>query len=396
MFYLEDDDSEGERVSSASAIAKRSLQLRVTVAVNLFKRYLLGSAHLPGEHQTELIAKLPCHLLFEVIEPRTWRAWFGDAPPIPKRLKLRALDAFSQEHLRVVSTRDGLERRLSPYFFYELVYGGLVAVMAKAASAKRTKEAVAAAAINYKPLSAWHLHMDAIEVSALATGVGDLSWVEVKRIAAKRLLELLDRLWSPRHGLIYQLFASDLRLRWTSSSDSEQQQIRAEYDRFPVSYFRSQMDDVPYPNWVDIGIDDDLADVHIYKALLAMVGAREFLKAERLHAWSMDLASAALAMNGLAWADRFRAFGPRLTGEQICWWTLSPMFFESGVFEWTHQNINATLKYLRLPDTEDVRQMIDAGRASYRDELSSLGINVESVVRVAKHATDMHPLVSRG
>lgn len=385
--------SESCRVTS-SVIRQRAQRNRLKVAVNLFKRYLLGTQHVAGNSQVDqLMATTLGSRLFELLDTRTWASWFESSSPVPKRRTVRALDEIAREGIRVVFPAGDAQFVLAPGFFEELVHGGLVSSMGKVSSSKRASAALSDAVARYEPLSAWHMHMDSMEIAALAEGMGDLDWAYVKALGAKRLMSILYRLWGPRAGAIYQLFASDLRLEWNAATADERLLLSSRRPIFPISNFTSLMREVPVPKWSSIGVEEDVAEVHIHKTMLALAGDVEFLKGERQTAWAFDLASAALAMHALAWADRYSTFGIRIEGEQICWWTFSWMFFALSEPSEDTRNVEATMSYLGLPWSGQLEQVLRDGRASYLRELNNLGLNVDDLVSVARHATDVHRLI---
>lgn len=385
---------EGEQVSTKT-VFQRAKELRLRLAVNLFKRYLLGPEHSPGLPQVEAMLKTVLgRRLFEFIEIRTWVSWFDRSPSIPKRRTLRELDRVAQEGVRFLYSTGQTEYRLQIGFFEELVYGGLVACMAKVGRSKRLSSALNEALSEYVPLSAWHLQLDAVEVSAIAEGVGNLDWVAVKQLAAKRLMSFLSVLWGPRDGRIYELFASDLRLEWLAASADEREQLRASFDIFPKSSFIGSMDEPPVPAWSIIGVEADVADVHIHKALLAIAGDIDFLKAERLHAWAFDLASAGLVMHALAWTDRYTTFGLPVQSERLCWAALSTIFFDLQN-DWDDRSVQAAMEHLRISWSPEVEKSLLDARASYLCEIRELGLDVDSLLAVAGHATHRHKLIYR-
>lgn len=206
-------------VVAPELIRQRAKTIRLKLAVNLFKRYVLGAAHLADQPQVDQLMDTALgSQLFELIDSRTWVSWFEQASPTPKKRSIQALDRVAQEGIRFVYATGDAEYGLAPGFFTKLVYGGLVSDMAKASRSKRVKAALGEAISEYMPLSAWHLHMDAMEVSSLAEGLGNLPWTHVKAMAAKRLMSLLYLLWGPREGFIYKKFASNLRLEWNAAS----------------------------------------------------------------------------------------------------------------------------------------------------------------------------------
>lgn len=379
---------------SSNCVREESKRIRLKLTINLFKRYVLGKTHVPGQPQVEeMQSSITGSRLFELIDARTWITWFDPSSPIPKRKTVRALDQISQAEIRVVYSSCGAECRLAPNFFEELVHGGVLSAMTKASKSKRTSAVLGEVVSQYQPLSAWHLHLDSIEVSSLSEGLGNLSWTHVKGLASTRLLSVLNALWGPRIGSIYTMFASNLKLEWDAASAGEREDIRNRFAIYPDSFFEYEMKDVPSPVWSTIGVDPDLADVHIYKALLAIAADFDFLKAERRHAWSFDLASAALAMLALAWTSRYLTFTLWVESEQICWWSFSAMFFALDEVEpeEVKRRFKATAKYLGLRWTEELNEVLLDGRRCYLNEINDLGLDVASIVAVARHATDVHP-----
>lgn len=378
---------------SSSRVREETKRIRLKLTINLFKRYVLGKTHVAGQPQVEeMQSSVTGSRLFELIDARTWINWFDPSSPIPKRKTVRALDQIAQAGIGIVySTRDA-EYRLAPNFFEELVHGGLLSAMTKAKKSKRTAAVLGDVVSQYQPLSAWHLHLDSIEVSSLSEGLGNLSWTQVKGLASTRLLSVLNALWGPRIGSIYSMFASNLKLEWDAASAEEREDLRSRFAIYPVSFFENEMSQVPCPDWSRIGVDPDLADVHIYKALLATAADFDFLKAERKHAWAFDLASAALAMLALAWTNRYLTFSLWVESEQICWWTFSAMFFALDEVEpeEVQRRFKATAKHLRLPWTKELHEVLLDGRRCYLNEINDLGLDAASVVAVARHATDVH------
>jgi hypothetical protein len=397
MFDLVEGSWSDEKARTPLYVWQKAKLVRLNLAVNLFKRYVLGSEHVAGQPQVdEMLKSERANRLFELIDVRTWESWFDQSTPTPKVKTIRALDQVAQESIRLTYAREDSEHCLAPRFFEELVHGGLMAVMAGTAKSKRIRATLCAAVDQYRPVSAWHLHMDAIEVAGMSQGIGGLPWTEVKELAAKRLMSFLHILWSPRGGAIYKLFASDLRLEWNAASEVDQARIRDDHRMYPMWFFSSRLEAAREPAWALIGVDGDLPEVHIHKALLAMAADPGFLVAERRHAWAFDLASSALAMHSLAWTDRYKTFGARLQGERICWLTLSATFFATRERALDTRNLKATMNYLNLPWTDEMAHRFDAARSSYLNEIGDLGLDLPSLVAVARHATDVHPLLYAG
>jgi len=109
------------------------------------------------------------------------------------------------------------------------------------------------------------------------------------------------------------------------------------------------------------------------------------------------LASSALAMHALAWSDRYKTFGFSLTEEQICWRFLSEMFFTlNNKRQFDHRGLNAAVSQLGLSWSRTLRRTLTEGRSSYGHEIAALGVDVPSILAVARHATKVHPLIYQG
>jgi hypothetical protein len=381
----------------SNLVRTRARKIRLKLAINLFKRYILGASHTAGDPQVDLLYETALGArLFELIDERTWASWFDDAAPVPKRRTIQVLDHVAAEGIRFTYTTGSSEYCLAPDFFQEMVHGGLVAAMGDVDRSKRLKLALSQAVEDYVPRSAWHLHLDAMEVSSLAEGLGSLPWWYVKGVAADRLMRILHRLWSPAGGAIYKSFASDFRLEWDAATLEQRQDIEKIAKRFSRTFVQHRMDTPPEPRWASIGIEDDAPACHVHKVLFAIAGDSEFFKADRLHPWAFDLATSALAMHALAWTDRFRAFGFRVESVRIYWQALSMIFFAPPARSWDEGFLRVAATHLQIPWSERLHQVLKDARHSYLNEIASLGVAIEELVSVARHATDVHRLVYRG
>lgn len=386
--------SHDEGLRSNVEVRALSKRLRLTLAVNLFKRHVLGETHIAGDPQVEEMecSNVGGHLL-ELIDRRTWVSWFDALTPIPKRKTMRALDVVAKQISCVPLVASDSSGRLPAEFFEDLVHGGILTIIESARSSKRPRATLVEALTQYQPLSAWHLHMDAIEVASIADGVGDLPWTDVKRIAAERLMGELNLLWGPRSGAIYKMFPSDLQRQWNSLPDDGFILEERRVGSASAALLLQMMRESPVPDWSQIGVDIDTHAMQVHKVLLAIAADSQFLVAERQYAWAFDLATSALAMFALAWSDRYATFGFHATSEQAYWGVFLATFFkQQSSSDDIADHISDALVGFDLSMLGTIMQTISGARASYINEISELGLSIHDLVRVARHATDVHPV----
>lgn len=370
--------------------------LRMKVATNHFKRLLLGDRHEPGLHQENTTLNELAPRCKDVdITGKTWKSWFEEPQIIPRLKTIRTLDALASCAIRVVSKRYGEENALPSGFFVQLVHGGLVKKMLQASKSKHPLIALRDRAESYKPISALHLHLDAIEVSALSEGYGDIPWETVKRIGAERVLNILTERWGPQHGSIYSELFSDLRLKWDAATPDERSEIRKSLGRFSPDPFEGTLNAKAIPNWDIAGIEADVASQHIYKALFSLAADAKFLVADRLEAWSLDLATAALAMHSLAWTDRLTFFGPPISDELIYWCALEDLLFSTELIDTDNQDFVGAMSLCAAEWSMESFEVFLRARKIYHDELHEHGISVKEITEIAMQATKTHPLVLR-
>ncbi|BCK86793.1 hypothetical protein MIZ01_0559 [Sideroxyarcus emersonii] len=367
--------------------------LRMKVAVNHFKHLLLGDLHVAAVHQeTEVFKKLAPRCRDVNIAEKTWKSWFEEPQIIPRLKTIRTLDALASCAIRVVSERDGEEKALPSGFFGQLVHGGLVKRMMQASKSKHPLIALRDRAESYKPISPLHLHLDAIEVDALSEGYGDISWETVKRVGAERILSILAERWGPRHGTAYLEFSSDLSLDWEAADADRRAEIRKGYARFKPDLFENALNQVPHPAWARTGIGADVSSTHIYKALFSLAADTRFLKADRLVTWSLDLATAALAMHALAWSDRYTTFDDLMPDELIYWIAFEEIFFTSEPLDASNTEIVRAISQLDAEWTEETFSIFNRAREIYQCQLAELGLTANEVLGTAMLAVEAHPL----
>jgi hypothetical protein len=370
--------------------------LRMKVATNHFKRLLLSDRHEPGLHQENTTLNELAPRCKDIdITGKTWKSWFESPQIVPRIGTIQTLDELASCAIRVVSKRDGEEKALPSEFFSQLVHGGLVKKMMQASKSKHPLIALRDRAESYKPISALHLHLDAIEVSALTEGYGDIPWETVKRIGAERILNILTDRWSPRHGSIYSELSSELRLKWDAASPEEQSEIRKNLARFRPDPFESIINARAIPDWNITGIDADISAQHIYKALFSLAADSKFLVADRLEAWSLDLASAALAMHALAWTDRFTTFDQPISDELIFWCAFDDLMFRNESIDLDNRDFVGAMTKCNSDWSPESFGLFLSARETYHGELKEVGISMSEVIDIAMQATKTHPLVLR-
>lgn len=369
--------------------------LRLRVAVNLFKSIVLGDLHVAGRPQTSAVFEAIAKTVGEcALSDRTWQSWFSDNPCVPKIEKIKVLDTLAASMFQVPGKKCVAANRSLPVRpFSELVHGGLVRRLLAPSKSKQTLPMLIARATDYEPLSPLHLHLDAIEVDALVDGLGEVPWVAVKAIGAQRILEILADRWGPRHGTVYSELSSDLRLEWDAASPEDRTKIREYCSKFKPDLFEHYMRKVPQPDWPKIGVEADVSPLHIYKVLFSLAGDPEFLVADRLEAWSLDLATSAFAMHALAWTDRYTTFGAHVTDEMMFWGAFDQLLFEPEPPDLDDWDLQGAMAYCNVEGDIAAYEMLLRGRDRYRLELDELGVSAAHVRSTAMRATHVHRLV---
>jgi hypothetical protein len=368
--------------------------LRMKVATNHFKHLLLGDRHEPGLHQEiTTLNELALKCKNVDITGKTWKSWFESPQIVPRIGTIQTLDELASCSTRVVSKRDGEEKALPSSFFEQLVHGGLVKQMLQASKSKHPLIALKDRAESYRPISTLHLHLDAIEICALSNGYGDIPWDIVKQVGAERVLRLLTERWGPRQGSVYSELTSDLQLEWNAASTEERIEIRKAFARFKPDLFERNLDSRAIPDWNITGIEADVSPLHIYKALFSLAADTKFLVADRLAVWSLDLATAALAMHALAWSDRYTTFDLPISDEFLFWCAFEDLFFSQESIDSENQDFVGAMTRCNAEWRMDAFDVFLRARKTYQNELKDLGISENEVIAVAMQATSVHPLI---
>lgn len=368
-------------------------RLRQPATVNLFKMGVLGEAHAPGEHQAkEVMQAFAAAGLDGGLDVRTWKGWFGTSPRRARSDGVMALDRF------VDVSRDPRRNQFpeaSPtsHFFVALLEEGLITKLLAPTEAKLPAIALAQRSLEYTPASAIHLHFDAIEAAAMSDGNGEVTWEEVKALAAKRIMELLHKRWSPRHGTIYRELTPSLELRWRSADAVQREQILAAYERLKPNMFDEHRRAAPRPSWDAAGISSDTPAVLVHQLLLAVSTDSDFLIADRFEAWVLDLASAAYAMHAMAWSERYQTHGLRVTPELIFWRAFDLLFLSDEPEDVVHDGLAAALDLIGAAWTEDTLATLHRARRWYRRWLADLGLDVPTVAEAVRRCWRVQPIV---
>jgi len=379
-------------------IHKLTQSLRLRVTINAFKKYLLGNKHLPGIAQVgDVFEELKIDGT-KLISEETWKNWFKNKYDSTKITKAENLDLLAKECITIKTEDDCEAGRLPDHYFKELCFGGLISELLDTTKSKaeHKRDLLIERANNYTPISLLHLHLDAVEVNTITKNFHDVSWNEVLEIASRRILEILFDCWGPRYGQFYSNFSSSLKLKWDEADENERKQIREFYSRFQPDIFEEKMQPGAEPDWGLIGISDDVAPQHIYKALFAMAADAEFLVEDRLEAWASSLAIAALAMHALAWSDRYTVLGFQVTEEMIFWGALSLLFFNSETDDVDSKHLRSAMKRCQAEWDERAFDVFTAARKTYYDELADCGTSFQDIMWIVKTAKNVHPQIYRG
>ena len=379
-------------------IHKMTQSLRLRVTINAFKKFLLGSKHLPGIAQVgDVFEELQIDGK-KLLSEETWKNWFKNKYDSMKPVKAKILDLLAKEKITIKTEGDSLTSRLPEDYFKELRCGGLVSQLLTPTKSKaeHKRDLLIERANNYTPISLLHLHLDAVEVNAITKNFHDVSWNEILEIASRRILEILFECWSPRYGQFYSNFSSSLKLKWDEADETERKKIREFYSRFQPDLFEEKMQPGAEPDWGLIGVSDDVAPQHIYKALFAMAADTEFLVEDRLEAWASSLAIAALAMHALAWSDRYTILGCEITEEMVFWGAFNLLLFNSETDDVDSKHLRSAMKRCQAEWDERAFDVFKAARKTYYDELADCGTSFQDIMYIIKTAKNVHPQTYRG
>lgn len=382
--------------SESPTIKMLQKTIRHHMTVNLFKWSVLGEEHVPGEAQTATLFKaLDATNEPHQLEPKTWRSWFADKKRRPYGRTISALDTYAG-HDRLKKPWHLSHTPLRTDFFKTLSEGGLVARIMEPITTRKVTSTLIQRGLDYEPLSRIHLHVDALEAVALVEANGPASWELVKATAADRVLGVLHSRWSPRGGAVYADLSSDLELRLRSADPVGQSDIHEYYRRWKHGLYESDLRKPPRPQWSTIGVDVDTSPRQIHRLLLAMASDADFLVADRLEVWALDLVSAALAMKALAWTDRYATFGGRISPEMIYWRAYDAIFFSDESDAVTVNAIAAAFEAHGTDLTEVAADNLYRAREYYWYLMGKLHVDRESLLTLILRCWAARPVKCHG
>jgi len=354
-------------------------QLRLHVAVNRFKQMLLDDFHVPGKPQTSAVFDVLYSISEKLMltEP-TWQSWFADVPVLIKTGKAEELDELAE---KVISKRcnDGSKKSLPKNYFKNLIYGGIADRMLPPTKSKHVREVLVNRAQGYTPISQLHLHIDAIEINALTNDFCGIAWSEVTRIAALRIFDLLFNRWGPRHGQIFSSLSSSLKLRWEAADADERNKILDSYASVSPNLFDYDFDAGAVPNWHRTGVDRSAAPQHIHKILFALAADPDFLVADRLEAWVIDLATAALTMRAFERTDLSTFLGAQVTDEMHFWNAFNHIFFDPEADKIDDWYLSPAMQCCFTEWDERSLTVFESARKIYQDMVADLGISTHII-----------------
>lgn len=392
--------------------------LRLRVVLNHFKRLLLGIDHVPGAGQGfalfEAMEEIDPVLVRKahVDDPdprrgskvgmkasqRSWDSWFEKSQVRPKSGHIAALDEVAKEFPRWFRPRDGLQMRLPAGFYEDLYERGLLTTMLTDLNPRRSRQNLRSRAESYQPKSAWHLHLDALEVLNFAATIRDIDADEVVNIAGARIFDVLYSLWGDlTHPAIldsiYVQLRSDAQTRWDAKSDDDKDEDLAD----PLLGLMDTPERELFgrlsrtPNFALLGRASDVTPGRIYRMLFGIASDTEFLRGGALNAWALDLATA-----GATGVALFYAGSPYLKPipEQVVINAIDSLMMGlhvDGVAAEHRANLwggpledvlQAAMKEVGAVWTQAGTANLLAARRAYEDEMRELGVRVTDIYKI--------------
>lgn len=256
-----------------------TFQIRRIAACNLLKAVCLGEKHDVGADQYELMYPYFSKVagVSDIPGKDTWKKWLAGAAMF-KDSKLSILDKTFRE---VTEHED---------FIISLVQGQNYAGKRPANS----------------PI---HLHFDALDAAGYWGGGDEEDWVNKKQARAEKIFRTLHHEWDPSSGPIYSTFTSDLQLKLDTASDEERKTIRESYAKCQPDPFERFLNMPPKPD-SELRHSFELASpASVWKYLFDLAKDFNFLVADRLERWALDLATASAAMYAIVYSNRYDTIG---------------------------------------------------------------------------------------
>jgi hypothetical protein len=308
--------------------------------------------------------------------------------------------SIEQLDLYVDWTQNPSKRRRHPKiappmtFFADLVCGGLIRVLLQRTSSKQPLDVLRHRAAVYRPISPWHLHLDALETLAVSSGDGEVSGVELKRIAARRILSLLHSSWNPRNGGIYRQLSSDLAIIWSLANDEQRSVIADVYEKKFPGRFDIHMAAPAAPDWKFIGVEPDIASVHVHRLLFALAAAPDFLVADRFDIWCLELATAGVAMYALAWTDPHNTLKDKEQPEIVFWKAIEMLLLDNVTADLKLRTLRKAMRAARAPWSEAAGDVLLKAGEGYRESMRQNGVDLDQVAALVEAAWRIAPNIS--
>lgn len=350
-------------------------KIRFIAARNHFKSMVLQGFHIANDPQTNSLLRELADM-DGLIAARTWQSWFASRPPLPQPSKIRCLDQYIAQ-LKMcgqVKRSKSICPEFRDGYFCELVHGGLMSRLLSPTEASEPVHTLMRRAQEYQPMSPLHLHFDAVDAAGWHQDLDGLPWSVVVAIASDRILQLLGDRWSPRAGEVYAGFSSDLSLKWAVADELQRGEIRDSMSKMRPDPFVRWMKCGASPDWLRTGVSSDIPYEHVYKLLFALSADPDFLVEDRLSAWSLDLATSALAMHALAWTDRYKTMALGMPPELQYWMALHEIFFNPDTSEIDHRSISSVMESWPAAWSQGSAAVLVNARNAYAILLDDLGL----------------------
>lgn len=304
---------------------------RPKVAINLFKKVVLGDLHIPNRAQTQDVFNIISQIDFDIneeITERTWQYWFAKINLVPKRKKIVALDkialCLSPPHKACTLGID-LGFSSKKCFFENLVFGGLVNELRVPNRQKRATSTLKEHIDNYMPTSAVHLLLDAIEVGDLKEDINKAKPEGMRKAAVKRIFTLLHARWNLRDGYIFSQFEPDFRKK------TKRGEKLAAFTRNKA--LEDYWNRPPKPDVSLTNIALDASPDHVYKTLFSIAADDKFLIDERLPVWALDMVTAMFALFAYCEENKHVRFDRIISPEVKYMIAFDIIFFNQGTIE---------------------------------------------------------------
>ena len=361
-------------------------QLRLRCAVNSFKSVVLKEKHVARQSQVQAMINALEHSTENMsIFDKTWGRWFSEEEHSPQATKLRTLDEIAA----TLAMGDHYSEKICATKGYaDMVRGGLMKKLLAPTKSSNPLLVLIGRANDYEPVSPLHLHLDAIEVAGSYTDFGALPWSSVVAVAATRVLECVAERWGARQGSVYSTFPSDFYLKWNAASPERREEMRSFCRLSSPDLFPALMQPGGTPDWRLTGVSSDIPSEHIYKLLFSLAADPDFLVADRLQIWVIDMATSALAMHAFAWIDRYTTMGIQRTDEFIYWAAFYEIFFHAEPID--ADGLSVALAMERSPATWDESSftLFKRAREIYHRQLRAWGLSPAEIWAIVQRTRE--------